>query len=347
MQVDDLNYASDLSAFMRSKKKLKPHTMLKRKCLYIEGIIRFLNLYCTNELGSGEVDITKVCLWVNSPWFENNMTWSIRNLDDVYRYLENDILAGVPLYRLLRISDHLRFILERDHIETLQESLLKDAEKTPCLKCIWYDSSVTQLGSTSACKRPSTGLSDVRNPGYFHIDKVRACKFCTTAYDDLPSSITDILKKTELHHRKLEIEESITKRRDKWLKKFSRLDNSVIPIEFETMDLEELRRKIYDNPALDLGRVFNNKQAYSDIYRNLQEGMIVEAMIEFIEVYAKSEIGTDFIADISKVSEWVYSKREGNEKLNFISKEEIYRYLEDLVVNGFDILEFCKRSEDI
>lgn len=345
MNLDDANYFEPFAARLYGKKELKENTKLKRKFLYMEGIIRFLNLYCQNELGSGRVNIQKVCLWVNSPWFENHMLWSLRNIHDVYRYLEQDILNNVPLYRLLDISDHLRGLLERDHIEALQQEMMQEAEKYPCLKCIWYNNQMISLGALSSCDRPtSRGEFYPHRSGYLEIHRVHSCQYCTTI-DAVPEKIEKMQLSSRSQRRDGDIEERISACRERWQKKYDALDNSVIPSSFETMDLATLKKQIEDNPFSDFARVCNYKQSYTDIYRNLQEAMVLEAMIEFVEIYAKTELGSNYIADIAKIAEYVYKKRPSN-KLNFATKDDIYKWLEDMILAGEDITSFCKYSDE-
>lgn len=76
---------------------------------------------------------------------------------------------------------------------------------------------------------------------------------------------------------------------------------------------------------------------------NLQKGLFLECMIKFIEIYAQTELGSDYIADISKIAKWVenYSGRVTN-VFKFQSREEIYEYLENQMLDGMDIRKFCK-----
>lgn len=326
MNNTDLNYYEDIINFGNNRRKLSRKTKLKRKFLYIEGLIRFLELYCTNELGSGSVDIQKVCLWVNSPWFENHVTRSFRNLNDVYRLLEKDVLNNVPLYRLLSISDHLRSILEEAHKETLQHELIVAAEKHPCLKCIWYKSEATPFGCASTCNRPHKSHRHILRSGFLNINYIHSCKYCTTVGD---VQVTDD-----------NVEDHAKEYRDHWMNKYNNLDNSVIPVIFENLDMNALKNRITEDPLIDLARIFGNKQSLSDIYKNLQRCMIVEAMIRFIEVYAKSELGSNFLADISKITEYVYTMSDS--MLKFSDKGEIYSWLEDRILMGDDVTKYCK-----
>lgn len=70
VELDGFNEFSMVGSMLNGK-KLTSHQILERKFLYIEGLIRFLELYAQNEIGNAEVDIEKVALWVNSPYFEN------------------------------------------------------------------------------------------------------------------------------------------------------------------------------------------------------------------------------------------------------------------------------------
>ena len=339
MNPTDLNTYEPLSLMMSGKKPLKEETKLKRKFLYTEGLIRFLELYCNNELGSGRVDIQKVCLWVNSPFFENQILHSIRNIQDVFKMLEQQLLADVPLYRLLDISEHLKCLLEEDHRIALQNSMMEEAEQYPCLKCIWYQSEITPLGMTSKCERPKYPYEfSMHRSGFLHIKKVRSCKYCTTV-----TIVPETIAKMQLHHYEDSIATRIHKYRTEWNAKYDTLDNSVIPVEFENLDMNQLADRIQQNPMYDFGRIFNNKMSYSDIYQNLQECVLLEGMISFVEIYAKTELGSNFIADIAKIAEKVHRMRK-NGKLNFKSAEEVYHWLEEQVLSGKDMTVYCKYS---
>ena len=89
-----------------------------------------------------------------------------------------------------------------------------------------------------------------------------------------------------------------------------------------------------------MGRAFNNKLTKSDIQNNLREAIFLEGMIKFVETYAQIELGSDYIANISAIAEYL-----SNTKLNFKSVYELYEYLENQIIDGIDMTKFCKNKE--
>ena len=65
-------------------------------------------------------------------------------------------------------------------------------------------------------------------------------------------------------------------------------------------------------------------------------------MIKFVEIYAQTEIGSNYVADIAKIAEYV-----NNNKFNFDSKDKVYKYLENQIYDGFNITKFCKVNDYI
>ena len=78
---------------------------------------------------------------------------------------------------------------------------------------------------------------------------------------------------------------------------------------------------------------------------NLQEGLLVKAMIEFVEIYAQTEIGSDYTADIAKIAEFAFRNKR-KRTMAFDSEENVYAWLEEKMVdNELDISVFCTRKE--
>lgn len=345
MRLDDANVFEALAGF--EQKELTGLEKLEGKFRYIEGIIRFLNLYCQNELGSGEVDIVKVCMWVNSPWFENNELRNFKTIDDVYKSLEEQVVNNVPLYRLLNISDHLHDLLETEHTEALQKEMLKQAEKYPCLKCIWYKCQTTAIGLSSSCERPRDKVEMFRRE-YLDIMTVAECEYCTT----LTETGNPIQKLQKLcaegkfesgFYRNLRNSiAGMDKLKERWRKAFEELDNCQIPKAFEIFDLTEIREELKGEDGFlhELGRAFGNKQSLSEIAENLQRAMFVKAMLTFVEIYAQSELGSDYIADITAIARYVYEAKDTIPNMN--CEEDVYAWFEQKIFNGEDMSKFCK-----
>lgn len=181
--LTDSNYETGAFDSFLHKKKLTPYMKQKRKFLYLEGLIRFLELYANNEIGNVEVDIEKVSLWINSPQFENIDLYKVTSIEAVFRMLENDLYNNIPLFRFLRLSEYQQRIFETEHRERLLSDFEADCKKYPCLACIWYHREDTSLGQLSQCRCPKDEINhrfSSRVSGYHRIERNTRCKYITT-----------------------------------------------------------------------------------------------------------------------------------------------------------------------
>ena len=329
--------------------KLTEYQIQKRKFLYIEGLIRFLELYAQNEIGNVEVDIEKIALWVNSPSFENVDIYRIKNIESVYNMLSTELIDyNIPLYRFLKLSKYQFEICEKEHFDQIQQSFAKDCEKYPCLKCIWYENSETAFGTLSKCKLPKekiTGEMMTHRQGYHDITlkKNRTCKYCTTAEgkDEFIRKYITNNKKIWSNYDRCSIKNDIEELYQEWVNKVNCLDNSYIP-QYIPNDLHVSLTEKTDWVE-DFCRVFGNKKGKNEMKTNLRFAIFLETMIKFVEIYAQTEIGSDYIADISSIAKYVSNY---STKLDFASRDEFYKYLENNILdNSTFINKFIKRKD--
>ena len=346
----ELDGANELSAIgaMLHKEKLSPYQKQHRKFIYIEGLIRFLELYAQNEIGNVEVDIEKVALWVNSPAFENVDVYRIKSIKSVYKMLSDDIIErNIPLHRFLKLNEYQLRIFEKEHHQTLIDDFYKDCEKYPCLKCIWYENGITDFGRFSKCKLPQISRSfSFTRAGYHDISSKRSrnCRHNTTV-DNVEKFISQsIIGNASLSGFEQEkIIKAAKELSKKWNEKVSNLDNSYIPLFIP--DSAKLRLDESDDVYEELGRAFKNKKPKSEMKKNLRFAIFLSAMIKFIEVYAQTEMGNDYIADIAKIASFVDS-RSHQDLFKFTSEEELYKMLEEYAVeNEAFVRRLIKRKE--
>lgn len=343
--LTDSNYETGAFASFLHKKKLTPYIKQKRKFLYLEGLIRFLELYANNEIGNVEVDIEKVSLWINSPQFENIDLYKVTSIEAVFKMLENDLYNNIPLFRFLKFSEYQQRIFETEHRKRLLEDFYNDCEKYPCLKCIWYHRENTSIGQLSKCRCPKDDITNrpgLRTSGYHKIENHKKCKYVTTVenaehfYEMYVSNIIGTFRKESFR-------DNVNRYVKEFKEKIENMDNSYIPpyipeddhvgLDFEFDDITE-------RLCNGLGRAFRNKQDIDGIKQNRLKAMMLEAVIKFVELYAQIELGSDYQANISEIAKYV----EKN-KFTFKSYDEVYQYLENLMFDGFDMTKFCKRKE--
>lgn len=339
-RLSDSNEFGSAAALVHDTKPFDFDEMLKRKCMYLECLIRFLEIYAQTEIGECDIDIRKCALYVNSPYFENTLCYYANNEKSIYKSLEKDLLHNIPLYRFLKLSDHQIRVFESEHRAQLVQDFMLDCKKHVCLKCIWYESGIYAFGSSSKCVRPySTGLPF--RGGYFHFDKVRRCTYFCEASQDVPLWIESM----KIERKRSAAISEFHKRVSLWNQKLNSLDNSLIPIYVDSEDFVDIKcpDDWLDHLAESMSGVLNGKQSKDEIRKNLKIAILIECMIRFVEIYAQTEIGADYRASISKIAKFVY-KHPYSELLKFDSYECAYKNIEDAVISGLDIHKFISRS---
>lgn len=349
-ELDGLNEFSCVGAMLNNQSELSEQEKRERKFMYIEGLVRFLELYAQNEIGDVEIDIEKINLWVNSPYFENVDLYQITSIEKVYEMLTADLIdRNIPLYRFLKLDDYKLRLFETEHREQLIRDFDTDCKNYQCLKCIWYTVEETAFGRCSKCNCDTAALAGqfhtVRR-GYHDItdNANRNCVYVTTVenYDEFVDKYIEHnvhITHNFGHNGRISLRESAENYRKLWIQKLENLDNSYIPTfipdAYKTLLTEEF------DLMNDLARVFGNKQGLRDMQQNLRQAIFLEAMIKFVEIFAQTEIGSDYYANISAIAKYV--RHEGT--FTFTSKDEIYSQLERMIIDDEDFAKkFVKRK---
>ena len=343
--LTDSNYFSGCSSMLHDGVELTSVQKQKRKFLYLEGLIRFLEMYATNEIGNVEVNIEKCSLYINSSEFENVDLYNITDINSVYKHLEEELLNNIPLFRFLNLSDYQKSIFEKEHHDLLMQSYEIDCAKYPCLKCIWYVYEQTPLGVLSKCNLPKEEITGKvfwnRRAGVHYISRHTRCKYVTTI-DNKEEFINTYKDNIQISSHKRAFLRNVEQAAKNYIRKINNLDNSNIPPYIPEEDSIDLAIKT--DTLEDLGRVFNNKMPKEELKTNLRKAIFLECMIKFVEIYAQTELGSDYCADISKIAEYV----ENNiYDLSFISIENAYKIIEDKIIDGFNVKSFCKCKNEV
>lgn len=336
MSLTEANWCPEAATMLHNGEKLTDKRKAELKALFLEGLIRFLDIYSQTEIGEGvQIDIMKVALFVNSPRFENEDLYSISSIDDVYELCEMLTLAGLPIWRFLRLSEYQSRIFESGYTEILVSAKMKAAEERPCYGCIWYRETETFLGLLRECQKPRTDANFERKETH-NPDAIKKCKWLTTL-DTIPDAVENIA----LSFRKREFLNAVEPAREKFkkslLKDSFRIPKSLTDKETVTLDKE------YD-PIEDLGRAWNNERTFTERQIEIRKAMYIEGMIRFFEMYAKCELGTRYIADIKNIA--LYVDGLESSEISFVkSFEDVYADLEDKIVSGFEVKKYVKFDE--
>lgn len=343
---DILNWCPQAADILHDT-ELSDEEKSKRKGIFLEGLIRFLDIYTQTEIAEGiELDITKIALHINSSVFENDDLYAIESIEDVYRLCESLAIAGLPLWRFCKLNDFQSMMFERQYKKLLKEIINKESKNKCCYNCIWYNEVETFLGTLYECNKPRTDFNwDSHRRKYFDPDETKVCEWYTSLdqVPDCANNLEDMPGILQRHKLRENFFGAIEPAREKYKKKLEK-DNFRIP-QFLPEDEQIDVSKEYE-PLSDIGRIMGNKRGRIEMQQDIRRAMYTEGMIRFFGLYAECEMGSGFIANIANISQWLDKKE--NSFFDFIkSYDDVYNDLENKIINGFDVDQFVKWDDDI
>lgn len=344
MSLIEMNMYSQASEIIYGK-KLSKEQKAEIKATYLEGLIRFLEIYAESEIGEGfEIDIMKVALFVNSPRFENEDMYAIHNVEDVYRLLEQLAILGLPIWRFLRLNDWQNQMLEQGYKQLLAD-LRTNSNAGPCYRCVFYREIETSLGVLRQCEKPETNWEERFQRNVAHDpDEIKECEWVTTL-DTIPEKANELEDCSKLSYSsrsyKTNFFKGVEDARNRYRKELEK-DPFRIPISLLEEEMVDLSQQ-YD-PVTDLALAFGGKRGKSDRQNETRRAMYIEGMIRFFELYAKCEVGSNYVADIRNIALYI-DEIPDYDLLKVKSFEEVYEDLEKKILTGIEVMRFIKYSE--
>lgn len=341
MSLLDANWCPQAAVMLNNGKEITDEKKAELKATFLEGLIRFLDIYAQTEIGEGiQIDIMKVALHINSARFENDDLYDMESIDDVYKLCEELTISGLPIWRFLRLSEYQNKVLESGYSEILVSAKRKAAKERPCYGCIWYREVDTFLGMLRRCERPRIGVEWNRRESP-DPDEILKCDWLTTL-DSIPKAIEKLSDSANLSRKRIFIE-SIEPARERFKKELLK-DPFRIPKSLSEKEIISLNKQ-YD-PLKDFGRALNNEKTYTECQVELRKAMYIEGMIRFFEMYARCEIGSRYVADVKNISLYVWRLEDSDVKY-IKSFDDVYADLEEKLINGFNVDRFIKFDEEL
>lgn len=115
------------------------------------AIIEILQIFADTEIGGQyEIDYDKIADYVNS--FKCSADYfECSTKEDVYERFTQDIYAGLPVWRWLKLSEWTMKMVERTFEDECQAEYRKMCEMYKCLTCKYYKTQNTAIGVLSKC----------------------------------------------------------------------------------------------------------------------------------------------------------------------------------------------------
>ena len=82
MSLIEANLYPQAAVMLHYGIELSDENKAERKAIFLEGLIRFLDIYAQTEIGEGiQIDIMKTALYVNSARFENDDLYEVDSVE--------------------------------------------------------------------------------------------------------------------------------------------------------------------------------------------------------------------------------------------------------------------------
>ena len=122
-----------------------------RKLYYFLAVKDIVETFAETEIGSGcEIDVDAVDAYCSSLRFVNDM-WGIYNKEEIYQAVTDDILAGYPIWQLLKIPEWTKNMLEREFAREQQRKREELEREYKCYTCKYFVEKETGLGTWMEC----------------------------------------------------------------------------------------------------------------------------------------------------------------------------------------------------
>lgn len=186
MALDDANMYSGLADLLYAAQGKRTPTQRKKeeiKAAWIEAFVLIAEIYAKTEIGEGiKVDIPKIATFINSPDFENQECYQIKQLSLIYEHITNEILGGFPIFRFLKLSKWQLEMCEKDWNSRINEHEEYLKKIYPCKRCKYLYESYSSLGVICRCENPKRnqkkyGPGHTQSRGFHDYTRTKSCKF--------------------------------------------------------------------------------------------------------------------------------------------------------------------------
>lgn len=121
--------------------------------LMMKAAVEFLTIFGQEYVG-GEFDIDYFAImkYLNSPRFNFVLGWDIETLDDCFKFFEDALIDGEPLWDFLIADPYIKKNLEAGFVSEQQIKENEARKKYRCLRCQNYEKLEGALGMINYCR---------------------------------------------------------------------------------------------------------------------------------------------------------------------------------------------------
>ncbi len=173
MAQDSITYdfLTEMSAILNGKRPPSERKMENLRAMFLEGYIKFAEVFAQSELGNMEIDIAKLALYIYSPEFNLQVAYQVKSIDDIYKLIEDDILNGMPIWRFFKCSEKTMQVLEN----AFNHEVEVEVKQYLCKQCQYLKEKFHDLGHYCVCTNRQREYKLGR--GYHDYREITDCEF--------------------------------------------------------------------------------------------------------------------------------------------------------------------------
>lgn len=125
--------------------------MNSKQLMVCAAIIEILQIFADTEIGGQyEIDYDKIADYINS--FRCPVEYfDCSTKEDIYERFTQDIYAGLPVWRWLKLPEWTMNMVERTFEDECQAEYREMCKTYKCLTCKYYESQNTEIGVYQKC----------------------------------------------------------------------------------------------------------------------------------------------------------------------------------------------------
>lgn len=170
------NMSDEISREYNQRRDDEEYRARMQKAFKLESMIGFLEVFAQEHIGANySLNYAAILEYIESTKFALSEGFNKYDLEGYYRYIEQQALAGLPLWRFLNINERARKMLEDLFQIQLEKEDVLSHKTRPCLSCKNWKQTPAMFGTLSKCEKHPNKLSE-RAQHYHNPLKRRVCR---------------------------------------------------------------------------------------------------------------------------------------------------------------------------
>lgn len=156
-----------------------------KQVMVCEAITDILKIFADNEIGGQyEINHDELCKYLDSLKYVTDY-WDCETKEDVYNRFTEDIYAGLPVWRFLKLPEWTQTMVEKSFRSSCQKDFEELSKVYKCLTCKYHKVHKYDIGVRAEClydKKPHSGRTDLSQVSHTPFEPKEQCDHYVKKY---------------------------------------------------------------------------------------------------------------------------------------------------------------------